>query len=161
MHGLRSDAYPFTVISIIFVENFKDFQKTNRADCQSNTPLCATEYTKTHVRLKSPHPVRNLDWAFFWVGLGTDFSLQHRSNCGRMPFLTPPMALMGFEHTTQWPWAASLIHWAKAAQNIHVFKTDLYILCKTHISCMWTRLQKEYILKSNRLQMYCPPSKTQ
>ena len=65
MHGLRSDAYPFTVISIIFVENFKDFQKTNLADCQSNTALCATEYTKTHVRLKSPYPVRNLDWAFF------------------------------------------------------------------------------------------------
>ena len=65
------------------------------------TFLHKEHHIKTHVRLKSPYPVRNPDWAFFWAGLGTGLSLEHRSNCGRMPFLTPPMALMGFEPTTQ------------------------------------------------------------
>ena len=48
--------------------------------------------------------------AFFWVGLGTDLCLERRRNCGLMPFLTRPMTLMGFEPTTHWPWAASVIN---------------------------------------------------
>ena len=59
-----------------------------------------------------------LNWAFFWAGLGTDLSFEHRSNRGRMPFLTPPMTLMGFKPTTHWPWAASTIHWATACLNM-------------------------------------------
>ena len=56
---------------------------------------------KTHVRLRSPYPLRN--WVFFWACLETDLSLEHRSNCGQMPFLIPPTTLIGFEPTTHWP----------------------------------------------------------
>ena len=48
----------------------------------------------THVCFKSPYPVRNTE-----EGLWTGVSLEHMSIYGRMPFLTPPMALMGFEPT--------------------------------------------------------------
>ena len=38
----------------------------------------AFQWHITHVRLKSPYPVRNLNWAFFWAGLRTDLSWEQK-----------------------------------------------------------------------------------
>ena len=79
-------------INVLEGKTVRRIKRTQLRACHPCGPIDANITLldkKTHVRLKSPYPVRN-----------PDLSLEHRSNCGRMPFLAPPMALMGFEPTT-------------------------------------------------------------
>ena len=59
-----------------------------------------------------------LKWAFFWPCVGTDLSLEHRSNCGRMPFRTSPITLIGFKPMTHSPLVPSATHWATVAPSV-------------------------------------------
>ena len=88
---------------------------------------------------------------FFWVGPETDLSLKHRIGC-RMPFLTPPMALMGFEPTTGRQWAASTIHWATFDWATVAPYTDwYYITLKMHQNdCMTEPVFDIYLLKGHQ-----------
>ena len=59
-----------------------------------------------------------LKWAFFWPCVGTDLSLEHRSNCGRMPFRTSPITLIGFKPMTHSPLVPSATHWTTVAPSV-------------------------------------------
>ena len=59
-------------------------------------------------------------WRYIYIThcVGTDLSLEHRSNCGRMPFRTSPITLIGFKPMTHSPLVPSATHWTTVAPSV-------------------------------------------